>query len=114
MTYTVDRESLNALRDEWVVLLNGQRARKVFQHPLWQQIWLEEFGGEREPVFLAARAGGRLAGVASLLRDGDRLSFLGDFNICDYMDFVLAPGEEEAVLAALFEALAREDWRELE
>ena len=114
MTYTVSRESLDALRDEWVALLDGHRARRIFQHPLWQQIWLEEFRGEREPVFLAARDGGRLAASASLLRDGERLSFVGDHNICDYMDFVLAPGEEEAVLAALFEAAAREDWRELE
>ncbi len=114
MGYLVAREELADLRDEWLALLNGGRAGKVFQHPRWQQIWLEEFQGDRRPIFLSVRDGGRLVAVAPLLRDGDRLSLLGDHEICDYMDLLIAPGQEEGVLSAVLAALEKEDWTEFE
>jgi len=112
--YTVAREDLEGLRDQWRALLDGGRAAKVFQHPVWQQTWLEEFGGDRQPLLLSVRDGARLLAVAPLLREGTRLSLIGDHNICDYMDFVMAQGQEEEALSALLDALQGEDWTELE
>jgi len=112
--FTVAREDLEGLRDQWRALLNGGREAKVFQHPVWQQIWLEEFQGDRQPLLLSVRDGARLLAVAPLLREGTRLSLIGDHNICDYMDFVMAPGEEKESLSALLDALQGEDWTELE
>jgi CelD/BcsL family acetyltransferase involved in cellulose biosynthesis len=114
MSYIVARQELADLREEWLLLLNGGRAAKVFQHPVWQQIWLEEFGGDRQPLLLSVRDGARLLAVVPLLREGTRLSLIGDHNICDYMDFVMAPGEEKESLSALLDALQGEDWTELE
>ena len=114
MGYTVAREDLEGLRDQWRALLNGGRAAKVFQHPVWQQTWLEEFGGGRQPLLLSVRDGARLLAVAPLLREGTRLSLIGDHNICDYMDFVMAQGQEEEALSVLLDALQGEDWTELE
>ena len=114
MGYTVAREDLEGLRDQWRALLDGGRAAKVFQHPVWQQTWLEEFGGDRQPLLLSVRDGARLLAVAPLLREGTRLSLIGDHNICDYMDFVMAQGQEEEALSALLDALQGEDWTELE
>jgi len=114
MSYIVARQELADLREEWLLLLNGGRAAKVFQHPVWQQIWLEEFGGDRQPLLLSVRDGARLLAVVPLLREGTRLSLIGDHNICDYMDFVMAPGEEKESFSALLDALQGEDWTELE
>jgi len=86
----------------------------VCQHPVWQQIWLEEFAGDRRPLLLSVRDEGRLVAVAPLLREGTRLSLIGDHNICDYMDFVMAQGREKDALSAVLDALEEEDWTELE
>jgi len=107
-------ESFDALRDDWLALLSPPRARQVFQHPRWQQIWLDVFDRTEDARFLTVRDGGTLAGVASLLVDGERVSFLGDSNICDYMDFVLAPGREDDALPAIIDALLAEGHREFD
>jgi CelD/BcsL family acetyltransferase involved in cellulose biosynthesis len=114
MSYAVARQELADLKEEWLILLDGGRAAKVFQHPVWQQIWLEEFAGDRQTLLLSVRDEGRLVAVAPLLREGMRLSLIGDHNICDYMDFVMAQGREKDALSALLDALAGEDWTELE
>ncbi len=114
MSYAVARRELADLKEEWLLLLDGGRAAKVFQHPVWQQIWLEEFAGDRRPLLLSVRDEGRLVAVAPLLREGTRLSLIGDHNICDYMDFVTARGSEEEAFSALLDALEGEDWTELE
>jgi CelD/BcsL family acetyltransferase involved in cellulose biosynthesis len=114
MSYAVARQEMADLKEEWLLLLDGGRAAKVFQHPVWQQIWLEEFAGDRQTLLLSVRDEGRLVAVAPLLREGMRLSLIGDHNICDYMDFVMAQGREKDALSALLDALAGEDWTELE
>jgi len=114
MQLSAGTESLDSLRAEWPALLADQRARKVFRHPRWQALWLEQFGAGREPLYVAVREGRALVGLATLLRDGDKISFLGDTNICDYMDFLFLPGREREVVAAILDWLKGEDWQEVE
>ena len=57
---------------------------------------------------------GSLLGVAPLLREDGRLSLVGHYSICDYMDFVLEPDCSDQVVGALFDAILEEDWSELE
>jgi CelD/BcsL family acetyltransferase involved in cellulose biosynthesis len=114
MPYDVRREELAALALEWSDLLARCDDPVPFMHPTWHRVWLEEFGGDREPFLLSIRDGGRLAGVAPLLRDGDKLSFIGHYSICDYMDFTVPKDGAGDVFAALLDALQREPWAELE
>src|SRR3989304_5453286 len=44
---------------------------------------------------------------------GAAIHFGGDREICDYMDFVAAAGEEEAVVSAVLRSLGEEPWEEL-
>jgi CelD/BcsL family acetyltransferase involved in cellulose biosynthesis len=114
MPYEVRREELAALAPEWSDLLARCDDPVPFMHPAWHRVWLEEFAGEREPLLLAIRDGGRLAGVAPLLRDGDKLSFIGHYSICDYMDFTVPRDGAGDIFAALLAALQGEIWSELE
>jgi CelD/BcsL family acetyltransferase involved in cellulose biosynthesis len=113
MSYAVAFEPFDAVREEWLALLSPPRARDVFRHSRWQEVWLQEFGRQADALFLTVRDGGRLVGLASLLDEGERVTLLGDHNICDYMDFVLAAGEEEGALAAIIEALFEDGRREI-
>ena len=113
MSLTAAFESLEGVRDEWSALLLPPRAGQVFLRPRWQEVWLQEFGRERDARFLAVREDGRLVALASLLDEGERVTFLGDYNICDYMDFVFTPGREEEALAAAVDALIQDGRREI-
>ncbi len=113
MGYAVHREELERLEPEWRALLPQTSANKVFVSPTWLRVWWQEFGAERELFVLSVRRQGELVGVAPLMRDGDRLYFAGDTQVCDYMDVVAAPAEVEAVLSTVLRSLGEEPWREL-
>ena len=114
MSYVVRQEQLEELQPEWEALLSQRVAPHVFFHPSFQRAWLEAFRDGGEPLVLSVREGRRLVGVAPLLREGRRLSFLGDHEVFDYMDFVVAPGQELPFFAYLLRALADEEWDELD
>jgi CelD/BcsL family acetyltransferase involved in cellulose biosynthesis len=114
LPYAVQREELEpAFAGEWRALLPRAAMNKLFASPTWLRVWWQEFGGGRELILLSIRRDGELVGVAPLMRDGDRLGFAGDTQVCDYMDFIAAPGEEEAVLAAVLRSLGEEPWTDL-
>lgn len=114
MPYEVKREDLASLSGEWEALLARTPEPAPFLHPSWQRVWLEEFQKERELLLLSVRDEQGLAGVAPLLNDSGRLSLVGHYSICDYMDFVVTPDASREVFAALWEALSSESWTEMD
>jgi hypothetical protein len=94
-------------------LLNRQPERLVFLHPAWLRTWLSEFGASVEPIVLTS-GDGSLLGVAPLMRADDRLTFIGDAAICDFMDLLVDPAHADSAYAALWQQLCAEDWSELE
>ncbi len=114
MAFTVRREEIEALAPEWKTLLASLGEQVPFVHPTWHRVWLEEFQDGRELHLLSVRDGDELVGVAPLLREDGRLSFVGHYSICDYMDFVSPPERTSEVLEAVLRALDGEAWTELE
>ncbi|MFQ6019871.1 MAG: hypothetical protein ACE5KW_03855, partial [Dehalococcoidia bacterium] len=112
MSYSVRREELASLEPEWRALIPHSSLRHVFVSPSWLRAWWEEFAQGREQILLAVRKGRELVGVAPLMRDGDRLCFIGDTKVCDYMDLTVARGAEEAAAFALLRALDAEPGEE--
>lgn len=114
MAYEVQREELPRLQAEWEGILNLSPEPLPFLHPLWQRVWLEEFQEGRELLLLSVRDAGRLIGIAPLLRENGRLSLIGHYSICDYMDFVVTPGLDREFFTTLLETLRQQDWQELD
>jgi CelD/BcsL family acetyltransferase involved in cellulose biosynthesis len=111
---TVTREDLTTLEPEWRELLGSCSSHaSIFQSPTWLRTWWSEFGADRELVLLSVRDEQRLVGVVPLMREGARLSFAGDTEVCDYMDFPCTDGRESELLAAMFRSLGEEPWNEL-
>jgi CelD/BcsL family acetyltransferase involved in cellulose biosynthesis len=114
MALTVAREDLAALEPEWREILPRCTYAPVFLSPTWLRTWWGEFGANRELMLLSVRDDHRrLAGVVPLMREGGNLSFAGDTEVCDYMDFPCTGGREAEVLNALFRSLGEEPWDEL-
>ncbi len=77
-----------------------------FVRPSWLGAWARTVGAGTSPRVLLVRDGERLAGIAPLGIAGDRAGFLGSPDLCDHLDFVVAPGREAAVVGAVLDHLA--------
>lgn len=106
-------QSVRDLDAEIDCLLALRAERNVFLHPLWLRTWFGEFGGSREALLLTS-GNGSVTGVAPLMRDEGRLTFLGDPSICDYMDFLVGDGGSEEAYRQLWQRVCGEDWAELD
>ncbi len=113
VSYTVQREELDRLEPEWRELVPRTFLRCVFVSPTWLRVWWQDFADGRELMLLSVRRGQELVGVAPFMRDDGRLTFAGDTEICDYMDFTAVAGAEQAVLTAVLRSLSQESWQEL-
>jgi CelD/BcsL family acetyltransferase involved in cellulose biosynthesis len=61
-------------------------------------------------VLAVREESGRLVGVAPMLLNGRKLSLVGNTDVCDYLDIVLARDHSRGGLAALVEFLAPLSW----
>ncbi len=94
-------------------LLALQPERSAFLHPVWLRTWFDEFGASYEPLLLVCDEEGPGA-VAPLMRDDSRLTFMGDSEVCDFMDFLVEPARRDEAYDNLWRRLCREEWSELD
>ncbi|MDF1555980.1 MAG: hypothetical protein P1P84_23095, partial [Deferrisomatales bacterium] len=85
----------------------------LFTLPCWLEAWTASLGRAAVPRLYAARSGTDTLAVAPLQGGGGRLRFLGDPEVLDHQDLVLAPGREAEGVAALWSAWERGGVEEL-
>lgn len=72
-----------------------------FTLPVWMRTWWQSFGQDYELFLLSARdENGNLHGIAPMMRSADTAYLLGNPDVCDYLDFINRPGNEEGILSA--------------
>ena len=91
---TVTLESFDSLTSYWLQSESLLMWNCIFVLPPWLEVWWHGFGSEAELYLGVFRIGGTIAGVAPLLLRGAEASFIGSTDLCDYLDFVIAPGKE--------------------
>ncbi|MFC1912933.1 GNAT family N-acetyltransferase [Chloroflexota bacterium] len=105
MNYTITEETLKSLADCWSDPTHRLNWNSVFVLPAWLKVWWQEFGHGSELYLTAVRQGERVIGIAPLkVREG-RASFIGSADVCDYLDFVVAPGREDDFFSILLDDL---------
>jgi CelD/BcsL family acetyltransferase involved in cellulose biosynthesis len=108
------------LQAEWLQLLSQMPFQSLFFTPHWQENWWQHFGSDRQLHLLTVRADdGTLQGIAPLMLDHagtipPRLAFIGDLDLCDHFDLLIAPGHQQAVGQALVHYLVSELGEEAE
>ncbi len=106
--------SFQDAREGWDSILAESPVSSLFLSPQWQEVWWENFGGEREMTgFSLAAPDGAVGAIASLSRLGDSLGFVGSPDTFDYNDFLVRPGFEETFYPALLDILDGWDWNEI-
>ena len=114
MAYRITNESFPQLRAQWETLLSHATTQTIFLTPLWHQVWWEELGADAQLSLLAVWDKDILVGIAPLMRMGDTLSFLGDTDLWDYHDFIVAQGKEADFYPALLDYLRGQSFTQLD
>ncbi|MBI4197681.1 MAG: GNAT family N-acetyltransferase [Chloroflexi bacterium] len=111
MALVVARESFKEIWADWEVLLSHCPGQPVFQTPTWHHLWWKEMGGDAELRLTTFREEGRLVGLAPLMAKNGDLSFLGDTDLWDYHDFLVAPGKDKDFFSTLFDVIDPQPWK---
>jgi CelD/BcsL family acetyltransferase involved in cellulose biosynthesis len=114
MGCTVTQESFDSLTSMWNEPDNGLSWSSVFILPVWMQTWWQVFGDEAELYLRAVRRGGKVIGIAPLKVKDGVASFVGNSDVCDYLDFIVVPGEEAAFYNTLLDDLSGNGIKRLE
>ncbi len=95
-----DLEALYAGRE------NRLRWPQIFSLPGWMNAWWQHFGSDFELALWAVQREGKIVGIVPFKRIGRTASFIGDDSVCDYLDFVVVPGEESYFCEVLLDECA--------
>jgi len=76
-----------------------------FVLPPWLKVWWQELGAEAELYLSSVRQGENIIGIAPLLLKEGKASLVGSVDVCDYLDFVIAPEREQDFFGVLLDDL---------
>jgi len=110
MTYSTELDSFISLAGKWQELLATGATNHVFLTPQWQRAWWQVFGNSHELLLISVREDSELVGIAPMMRQDERLSFIGSGDVCDYMDFIVRQGREDFVFPRLLDYLEPLEW----
>jgi len=113
MNYTITRESFTSLTSYWTNPGQQLQWNSIFVLPTWLEVWWQEFGDGAELYLNTIRQGEKVIGMAPLSVRENTASFIGSANVCDYLDFVVAPGMEPDFFNILLDDLRQQGVRHL-
>ena len=114
MSYTITQESFDSLASCWANPSHSLRWNSLFVLPVWLKVWWQEFGAGAELHLDAIRQGERVIGVAPLLVREGKTSLIGSADVCDYLDFIVAPGRERDFFSVLLDDLREKGINQLD
>jgi CelD/BcsL family acetyltransferase involved in cellulose biosynthesis len=114
MNLSITEENLDSLKS-----YRGDSRQKlnwssVFVLPEWMDVWLRVFGTGAATRLRTVRDGDEVIAVAPLMTKDNTAFFIGDTDVCDYLDFVVTPGREKESLEVILKDLERSNINRLE
>lgn len=109
MAITVTRVDFAQLKDIWRDSRLSLNWSPVFSLPPWLETWWDEFKPSAELALVSVYDRTEVIGIAPLQIADGLASFVGNEDVCDYVDFVVQPGREGDFFAALLPSLKRSE-----
>ena len=106
-------ESFDSLFNEWATLQSKSPNSHIFSTPDWSKVWWQHFGDGSTLYLGAIKKAGNIIGIAPLRMKDSTAFFIGDASVCDYLDFIIKPGEEPDFFSVLLDNLAATGARQL-
>jgi len=79
-----------------------------FVLPPWLKAWWNIFGSNSEIYLCAVRHAQEIIGLAPLRIIDQSAAFIGSTDVCDYQDFIVAPGKGDAFFSVLLDHLRQQ------
>ena len=93
MRYEAKAESFDSIADYWQDKQSRLKWDCIFVLPGWLESWWQSFGAD-DLCLLSVRDDDKVIGIVPLRIKGKQARFIGDSDVCDYLDFVVAPERE--------------------
>ena len=113
-SYTVESENLDNIFTYWQRADGFLSWDCLFVLPVWLKTWWENFGRNAALYLLSVRHQGRTIGIAPLQRSDDTVRLIGDKNVCDNLDFIVAPNNATEFYHRLITYLKQDGVKRLE
>jgi CelD/BcsL family acetyltransferase involved in cellulose biosynthesis len=114
MVYVIIEDSLNNL----VSYRNDSRQKlnwsSPFVLPEWMQTWLRLFGAGMATHVRTVRDGDSIIGIAPLMVKDSTALFIGNTDVCDYLDFIITSGREKEFFEVMLNDLKKSDIKRLD
>jgi CelD/BcsL family acetyltransferase involved in cellulose biosynthesis len=107
-TGTVIVETFEKITSYWLGSGSPLKWDCLFVLPVWLEVWWNCFGSGLTPYLCSVRRGNELLGIAPLVLQGEKATFMGSPDVCDYLDCIVAPGRGEEFFRLLIEHLKQE------
>jgi CelD/BcsL family acetyltransferase involved in cellulose biosynthesis len=96
-------ETLDWLYSYWQKNPSELNWEPLFMIPPWLSCWTRNFSPSSQPSVVVVRNDGLITGVAPLLLNGSVASLTGSPNVCDYLDIICAPNQEQSFCEGLLQ-----------
>ena len=90
MDCIITEESFDWFTACWQDNNDGLNWDNFFVLPPWLRVWQQNFAPEARLYFLAGRQEDRVIGIAPLMLTGQTASIIGNPDVCDYADLIVA------------------------
>ena len=107
MNCTIAQESFDSLTSYWIDPSSRLKWGSVFVLPPWLKVWWQEFKPEAGLYLSVVRQDNEVIGIAPLRIENGKALFIGSADVCDYMDFIIAPGKEADFFNTLLDDLCQ-------
>jgi CelD/BcsL family acetyltransferase involved in cellulose biosynthesis len=103
--FTVTLETPESLFELWHSTANSLSWNCLFTLPSLLKAWWSVFNSGWEHHICAVRHQNTLIGIAPLMLSNGEARFIGNSDVCDFLDCIIAPGKEKAFFKILISHL---------
>lgn len=105
---TITKESFTSLTQLHSDSKNRLDWNLVFTLPAWLKVWWQNFGTGADLFLRSVRESGQILGLAPLQIRSGAASIIGSVDVCDYQDFIIAPGREKDFYQVILDDLLKQ------
>jgi CelD/BcsL family acetyltransferase involved in cellulose biosynthesis len=99
--YTAAQETFDSISAYWLDSRGPLKWECLFVLPVWLRVWWDKFGSGWTPSLCSVRHHDEIIGIAPFMIQGDTVHLMGNADVCDYLDVIVAPGKGREFFSVL-------------